>query len=113
MGGAQVILATAPSGQAIAPMVDGLARRGKLLIVAGASDPMPIVPAMLLSGRTIAGWPSGVPKDPEDTLNFAAMTGVRPMIEIFPLQDAAKAYEHMLANRVRFRSVLTFGTHGS
>jgi D-arabinose 1-dehydrogenase-like Zn-dependent alcohol dehydrogenase len=107
MGGAQVILATAPSGKAIAPLVNGLTVRGKLLIVAAAADPIQIVPIALLSGRSIAGWPSGVAKDSEDTLRFSALSGVRPMIETFPLAKAAEAYERMITAKARFRVVLT------
>jgi len=110
MGGAQVILATAPSSKIMASLLNGLSRRGKLLIVAGAADPMEIVPTALLSGRSIAGWPSGNPLDAEDTMNFSALTGIRAMVETFALEDAAKAYERMLANKVRFRAVLTPGS---
>ncbi len=109
MGGAQVILSTAPNSKAIAAVFEGLARRGRLMVVGAAIEPLPLIPAKLLSGRSIAGWPSGVPKEAEDTMNFCALTGVRPMVETFPLQDAAKAYERMLANKVRFRAVLTIG----
>jgi D-arabinose 1-dehydrogenase-like Zn-dependent alcohol dehydrogenase len=106
-GGADVVLATAPSSKAIAPLIHGLAARGKLLIVAAASDPIEIVPIFLLSGRAIAGWPSGSAKDSEDTLNFSAATGVRPMIEVFPLARAKEAYERMMSGKVRFRAVLS------
>ncbi|MBZ5498416.1 MAG: hypothetical protein LAP85_18615 [Acidobacteriia bacterium] len=68
---------------------------------------MEVVVPTLLSGRTISGWPSGNPKDSEDTMNFSALRGIRAMVETFPLEDAAKAYERMLANKVRFRAVLT------
>jgi len=109
MGGAQVILATAPSSKAIVPLVEGLARRGKLLIVAGASEPMAITPVRLLSGRSIAGWAAGSAKDSEDALNFATLTGARPMIETYPLERAREAFARMMANQARFRVVLTLG----
>lgn len=107
MGGAHVVFCTAPSGKAITPLIGGLKPRGKLLIVAAATDPIPLVATDLLSGRSIAGWPAGAAKDSEDAMNFAVLTGVRPMIETFPLERAAEAYERMLANKVRFRAVLT------
>ncbi len=107
LGGAQLILATAPSGRAISSMINGLARRGKLLLVAAAAEPMEVMGLSLLSGRSISGWPSGSSRDSEDTMNFCALTGVRAMVETFPLESAAKAYERMLANKVRFRAVLT------
>lgn len=106
LGGAQVILATAPNSKVIAPLVDGLAARGKLLIVAGAADPMSVVPVALLRGRAIAGWPSGTARDSEDALNFSALTGARPMIETFPLERAGEAFDRMMSNKARFRVVL-------
>jgi D-arabinose 1-dehydrogenase-like Zn-dependent alcohol dehydrogenase len=107
MGGAHVILATAPSSRAIAPLVNGLTVRGKLLIVAAAADALQIVPLTLLSGRAIAGWPAGTSKDSEDTLDFSALRGVRPMIEVFPLARVREAYERMMTGKVRFRAVLS------
>jgi D-arabinose 1-dehydrogenase-like Zn-dependent alcohol dehydrogenase len=107
LGGAQVILATAPSAKAIAAIVNGLTPRGKLVIVAAAAEPMPIVPVTLLSGRSIAGWPAGTARESEDALNFSQLTGVRPMIETFPLAKAAEAYAHMMSGKARFRVVLT------
>jgi D-arabinose 1-dehydrogenase-like Zn-dependent alcohol dehydrogenase len=57
--------------------------------------------------RTVAGWPSGTAKDSEDILRFSALTGVRPMIETFPLAKAAEGYERMLSGKARLRVVLT------
>jgi D-arabinose 1-dehydrogenase-like Zn-dependent alcohol dehydrogenase len=107
MGGAQVILATAPNSAEISGLAGGLGRNGMLLAIAGTADPLSISPAQLIGARkSVQGWPSGSPKDSEDTLNFCALTGVRPMIEVFPLEDAAKAYDRMLTGQVRFRAVL-------
>lgn len=108
LGGARVIVATAPNSAAMSQLVPGLGRNGMLLAIAASADPMSILPAQLIGRRTsIQGWPSGAPKDSEDTLNFCALTGVRPMIETFPLEDAARAYERMITGKVRFRAVLT------
>jgi D-arabinose 1-dehydrogenase-like Zn-dependent alcohol dehydrogenase len=107
MGGARVILATAPSSAAITSLVDGLGLDGKLLVVAGSPDPIQASPIQLIPGRrSIQGWPSGTSRDSEDTLNFCALTGIRPMVEQFPLADAAQAFERMITNRARFRVVL-------
>jgi D-arabinose 1-dehydrogenase-like Zn-dependent alcohol dehydrogenase len=106
LGGAQVILATAPNSQAISSLVDGLTPRGKLLIVAAASDPLEVIPLSLISGRMVTGWPSGHAKDAEDTLNFSALTGILPMVELFSLNQASAAYEQMISNKARFRVVL-------
>jgi D-arabinose 1-dehydrogenase-like Zn-dependent alcohol dehydrogenase len=107
LGGAKVILATAPASAAISQLVGGLGVDGMLLTVAVATDPLSISPAQLIGKRlSIQGWPSGTGKDSEETLNFCALTGVRPMIEEFPLADAAKAYDRMITGKVRFRAVL-------
>ncbi len=106
LGGADLVLATAPNNDAIAGTVDGLKPRGKLLIVAAPFQPMAIHAFSLLSGKTIAGWPSGTAIDSEDTMSFSALTGVRPRVETFPLVKADAALGHMLANKARFRAVL-------
>jgi D-arabinose 1-dehydrogenase-like Zn-dependent alcohol dehydrogenase len=106
LGGAHLVLATAPHSDAIADTVGGLRARGKLLIVAAPHEPLSVNAMSLLSGRTIAGWPSGTSIDSEETMAFSALTGVRPRIERFPLADAEKAYARMMSNEVRFRAVL-------
>jgi len=107
LGGAKVILATAPDSKAIAPLVNGLGIDGTLLIVGASTEPLAISPIQLLSGRkSIQGWASGSAKDSEETLNFCALTGIRPMIEEFALEDAAIGYERMVTNQARFRVVL-------
>jgi D-arabinose 1-dehydrogenase-like Zn-dependent alcohol dehydrogenase len=109
LGGADLILATAPNAKAMSALVNGLMPRGKLLIVGADLEPMQIVPLTLISGRSIAGWPAGTARDSEDALNFSVLRGVRPMIERFPLARAADAYAHMLKGKPRFRVVLTMG----
>ncbi len=106
LGGADLVLATAPSSTAIASTVGGLKPRGKLLIVAAPFEPMQISAFPLLSGKTIAGWPSGSAIDSEETMAFAARTKVRPRVEKFPLERAEEAFSRMMENRVRFRAVL-------
>lgn len=106
LGGADLVLATAPYAEAIASTVGGLKPKGKLLIVAAPHEPIAISAFALLSGRTIAGWPSGSSIDSEDTMRFSALTGVRPRVEKFPLEKAEDAYAHMMSNKVRFRAVL-------
>jgi D-arabinose 1-dehydrogenase-like Zn-dependent alcohol dehydrogenase len=107
LGGADLVLATAPHASAIAGTVGGLKPRGKLLIVAAPSEPIEVSAFALLSGKTVAGWPSGSSIDSEETLAFSALTGVRPRVEPFPLEQAEQAFAKMLENRVRFRAVLT------
>jgi len=108
MGGASVILATAPNSKAMSELIDGLGVGGKLLVVGASSDPISVTPIQLIGGRrSIQGWPSGTARDSEDTLNFCARTGIRPMVETLPLEQAAAGYERMLSGKARFRVVLT------
>ncbi len=107
LGGARVILATAPDSKAIGTLVDGLGTGGKLVIVGASPDPFSVTSVQLILARkSIVGWPAGVSKDSEDALKFAAANGVRPMIEVFPLERAADGYDRMMSGKVRFRSVL-------
>src|SRR5262252_6855901 len=111
LGGARVILATAPDAKSISALVDGLAPGGKLIVVGVAPEPLSINPLqIILARRSVHGWPSGTAKDSEDTLAFSSLTGVRPMIERYPLEKAAEAYQQMISGRARFRVVLTMGS---
>jgi D-arabinose 1-dehydrogenase-like Zn-dependent alcohol dehydrogenase len=108
LGGAKVILATAPSSKAMSELIDGLGPNGKLMVIGATSDPIEVTPLQLINGsRTIQGWASGTAADSEDTLRFAELTGVRPMIETYPLEKAAEAYARMLSGKAEFRVVLT------
>ena len=107
LGGAKVILATATSGKAMSAVLGGLGVNGKLIILGAAAEPLQVPGIPLLMGRrSILGWPSGSSIDSQDTLSFSTLTGVRPMIEIFPLDRAAEAYEQMLSGKARFRAVI-------
>ena len=107
-GGARIILATAPDSKAMSSLFNGLSRNGKLIVVGAGSDPLAISPIQLIGGRTtIQGWASGIAPDSEDTMRFSALSGVRPMIEKYPLEKAAEAYDQMISGRARFRVVLT------
>jgi D-arabinose 1-dehydrogenase-like Zn-dependent alcohol dehydrogenase len=108
MGGASVILATAPDSKAMSDLIDGLGVGGKLLVIGASADPINVTPIQLIGQRrSIQGWPSGSARDSEDTLNFCALTGIRPMVETVPLEQAAAGYERMLSGKARFRVVLT------
>jgi D-arabinose 1-dehydrogenase-like Zn-dependent alcohol dehydrogenase len=108
LGGAQVILATAPSSKAMSALFDGLAPNGKLLVIGATPEPLDVSPVQLITGsRTIQGWAAGTPTDSEDTLRFAELSGVRPMIETYPLDRAAEGYARMLSGKAQFRVVLT------
>jgi D-arabinose 1-dehydrogenase-like Zn-dependent alcohol dehydrogenase len=108
LGGARVILATAPSSNAMSALVDGLGRNGRMMVVGASMDPIEVTPVQLIFGnRSVQGWASGIPTDSEDTLRFAELTGVRPMIERYPLARAGEAYARMMSGKAEFRAVLT------
>jgi D-arabinose 1-dehydrogenase-like Zn-dependent alcohol dehydrogenase len=81
-----------------------------MVVVGATQDPIPVTPIQLIRGRkALQGWASGIATDSEDTMRFSTLTGVRPMIEKFPLEKAAEAYDQMISGRARFRVVLTMG----
>lgn len=108
LGGARVVLATAPDSKSMSELVDGLRPNGKLVIVGAGAEPLSITPLQLiLARRSIQGWSSGSSIDSEDTLRFSSLTGIRPMIERYPLEKVSEAYDQMISGRARFRVVLT------
>src|ERR1700730_6202393 len=110
LGGARAILATAPVGSAMGPLVSGLAARGKLIIVGVPNDEIRLNAfPLVFGGRAIYGSLTGTPIDNEDTLAFSVLENIRPMIETFPLEQAADAYARMMQGKARFRMVLVTG----
>ena len=110
LGGAKVILATVPSGKAMTEIFEGLAVNGKLVIIGASDEPIqvPLFP-LILGRRSLIGWPSGTSIDSQDTLSFSVLSGVKSMNEVFPLERAAEAYDHMMSGKAKFRCVLTTG----
>ncbi|MEZ4384383.1 MAG: alcohol dehydrogenase [Nannocystaceae bacterium] len=106
LGGADLVLCTAPNAAAIEAMPGALSSRGKVMLVAAVPGELKISALNLLSGKQIHGWPSGSAIDSEDAMNFSALTGVRPRVETFPLEQANEAFARMMANEARFRVVL-------
>jgi D-arabinose 1-dehydrogenase-like Zn-dependent alcohol dehydrogenase len=110
LGGAKVILATVPSGKAMTEILGGLAVNGKLVVIGASEDPIQVPSTLMILGRrSLIGWPSGTSIDSQDTLSFSVHSGVRSMNEIFPLERAGEAYDHMMSGKARFRCVLTTG----
>jgi len=108
LGGAQAILATAPNSKAMSGLIEGLGPNGKLIVIGATFDPIEVTPVQLISGsRSIQGWAAGTAADSEDTLHFAALSGVRPMIETYPLEKAGEAFARMMSGKAQFRVVLT------
>jgi D-arabinose 1-dehydrogenase-like Zn-dependent alcohol dehydrogenase len=89
-------------------VIDGLAPNGTLMVIGAAFDPIAVTPIQLITGsRRIQGWASGTAADCEDTLRFSELSGVRPMIETYPLEKAGEAYARMMSGKAQFRVVLT------
>jgi alcohol dehydrogenase len=108
LGGARVIAATATNAAAMTAAVGGLGLHGELLTLAAPPNPVQITPVQLITiSGTVHGHPAGAPPDLEDTLNFAALQGIKPIVEVLPLEKAADGYQRMPANQARFRVVLT------
>jgi len=108
LGGAKAIVATAPSSKAMSALIDGLGPNGRLMVVGAAFDPIEVTPTQLIFGsHEIHGWASGPPAETEDCLHFSELTGVRPMIETYPLERAEEAYARMMSGKAEFRVVLT------
>jgi D-arabinose 1-dehydrogenase-like Zn-dependent alcohol dehydrogenase len=108
LGGARVILSTAPSGKAMASLVDGLGANGRMLVIGAGPDPIEVqTGTMIFGNKELKGWASGTAPDSEDTLRFAAYTGVRPMVEKYPLDKVNEAYNRMTSGKAQFRVVLT------
>ena len=107
LGGAQVILATAPDSASTSPLLAGLAVGGSMVVVGVSAEPLAVPALVLIAGvRAIRGWASGHAKDSEETMSFCALTGVRATIEAWPLEKAGEAYARMMAGKARFREVL-------
>jgi D-arabinose 1-dehydrogenase-like Zn-dependent alcohol dehydrogenase len=107
LGGARVVLATAPNSKTMTELVGGLNANGRLIVIGISFDPLGVAPVQLISGRkALQGWASGTASDGEDTLNFCELSGVRPMTETFPLEEADAAYARMMSGKAQFRVVL-------
>jgi alcohol dehydrogenase len=108
LGGAKVVMATVGAPAAMSASIDGLRARGELVTIGVSTKKIEVSPLQLIiHGKTIHGHASGTSQDVEETMRFAAQSGVRCISEVSPLQDAPQAYDNMLAGTVRYRGVLT------
>jgi len=108
LGGARVIVATAPDSKAMTQLIGGLGPNGVFLLVGVAPDPIEVTPGQLIrGGKAMLGWAGVTPADSDDALRFAELRGVRAMIETYPLEKAAEAYARMMSGKAEFRVVLT------
>lgn len=108
LGGARVILATAPNSKAMSELINGLGPNGKFIVIGATFDPIEVTPVQLIVGsKSLQGWAAGTPQDSEETLSFAELSGIRAMIETYPLEKAGEAYARMMSGKAQFRVVLT------
>jgi D-arabinose 1-dehydrogenase-like Zn-dependent alcohol dehydrogenase len=110
LGGARIILATVPSAKAMSAAIGGLGTNGKLMIIGWSEEPVEVpIPQFIARRNTVQGWPSGTAAHSQEALAFSAMSGIRPIIEEFPLSRATAAYERAMSGKARFRVVLRPG----
>jgi alcohol dehydrogenase/propanol-preferring alcohol dehydrogenase len=108
LGGAKIVLATVTNAEAMTATLGGLGANGKLLVLGAPHEPLAVPAFVLISGkRSVAGWYSGTSIDSQDTLSFSTLSGVRAMTEVYPLEQAAAAYDRMMSGKARFRVVLS------
>ncbi|KAG8530541.1 uncharacterized protein KY384_005044 [Bacidia gigantensis] len=107
MGGAAMIVSTAPNPEVLGQLQGGLERMGKLLILSPSGEATINTMPLVVQGQTIAGWPSGHAKDSEEAIEFASKNGIKCLVESFPLEKANEAFDAMASGKVRFRAVLT------
>lgn len=107
LGGADVIVATAPSSDAIEDVVPGLGTKGQLFLLGIPEDTIDIsVPDLIENESSLHGWAAGTARDSQDTLEFSDLQDITPMIETYPLEEASTAYKQVMATDTRFRAVL-------
>lgn len=110
LGGAKVILATITDADGMSATLGGLKAGGELIVLGVPPNPLKAeLAGLVLQHKAIQGWPSGASIDSEDTLKFSEITGVLPLIEKYPLEKAAEAYDRMMSGKARFRVVLETG----
>jgi D-arabinose 1-dehydrogenase-like Zn-dependent alcohol dehydrogenase len=110
LGGARVILATVTDADAMSAAIGGLGYAGEFVILGVSPKPLQVASLpLILQRQSLHGWPSGTSIESEDTLKFSEITGVLPLIEKYPLEKAAEAYDRMMSGKARFRVVLETG----
>ncbi|KAF2000812.1 alcohol dehydrogenase [Amniculicola lignicola CBS 123094] len=106
MGGAALIVLTAPNPKIMGPLVKGCAPLGKVLVLAPVGEIPVDTVTMVIKGISVHGWPSGHALDSEEAIAFAEHQNIKCMVEKFPFDKVQEAVEHMTSGKVRFRSVL-------
>lgn len=107
LGGAQAIVATIGDASTVASLIGGLAPHGRLMVLAGTREALPVsIGSLVVGERSILGSITGTPLDNEKALRFSVLSGARPWIETRPLEQASEAYRRMRSGQARFRVVL-------
>lgn len=106
MGGAKAILATVTNPQAMEAIAGGLGPNGVMMVIGAVGNITVNSLDLLMKSAAIRGWYSGTAVDSEDTLAFSELNNVSSMNEVFPMEQAQAAYDHMMSGKARFRVVL-------
>ena len=107
LGGADVVLATAPSAPAIESVIGGLGTDGRVVVVGVPGEEVSVDAQSLVGVRGgVDAWASGNARDSQDTLEFSDLREITPEIETYDLDDVSEAYDRMIDNEARFRVVL-------
>jgi NADPH2:quinone reductase len=107
IGGADLVLSTAPSRKAMEETIQGLAVEGEMKVLGLPGTQIEVSPQHLVQkNASVSGHSSGRPIDAEKTLKFAQRNNVEPEIEVFDLSEYEKAYRKMMDGEVRYRAVL-------
>jgi len=108
-GGADIILATAPSTEAATAAVPGLAKDGTLVVLGVGPGSITAAPLDLIFGRrSLMGSPSGSRQDARATLKFSAANKIVPRITRISLEEANQALDQMEQGKLRDRAVIIF-----
>jgi D-arabinose 1-dehydrogenase-like Zn-dependent alcohol dehydrogenase len=107
MGGAKAIIATVTNPQAMEAIVGGLGPNGTMMVIGAVGNITIDSLGLLMKSAAVRGWYSGTAADSEDTLMFSELNDISSMNEIYPLEQAQAAYDHMMSGKARFRVVLT------
>ncbi|MGH7407237.1 MAG: alcohol dehydrogenase catalytic domain-containing protein [Candidatus Methylomirabilales bacterium] len=107
-GGADVILGTSNSMDAMADSIQGLRPDGRFVLMGFEAKPLLVSPADLIMKRIrVIGSQQNGPEYLHEALELAAAGKVRVMVETYPLDEITQAYERVEEGKVRFRAVVT------
>jgi uncharacterized zinc-type alcohol dehydrogenase-like protein len=106
-GSFDLLLSTVNADQDWAGYINALRPKGTLCLVGVPPSPVALHAFGLVGGqRSVAGSPTGSPRDLEQMLDVAARHNVKAVTERFPMAKANEAVAKVKRNQVRYRAVL-------